>query len=324
MTRPLRVEYAGAFYHVLNRGNGGEKVLGQARDKEMFLQYAGEAAEQYSLSIHTYCLMDNHFHLLVETHDANLSAAIQWLNISYAAWYNKRHTRSGHVFQGRFKSYLIDADEYLTTVSRYIHLNPVRAGVVEKPRDYPWSSYRCFAGEQKAPGWLEARQVLEQFSAKPSRARAAYRGFVEDISIGELENPIKGAREGFIIGSDGFADWVQGSILAKRPEEKEIPQLKKLKPKPAIEKIIEAVANEFGCSRDAIVRSGKKNNQARDIAIYIARTASGNSCKCLGEYFGGITGAGITMNYSRIKTLFVQDKKFGKKIEKINKQIFNI
>ena len=324
MTRPLRVEYAGAFYHVLNRGNGGEKVLRQDRDKEKFLQYVGEAAGQYSLSIHTYCLMDNHFHLLVETHDANLSAAIQWLNISYAAWYNKKHNRSGHVFQGRFKSYLIDADEYLTTVSRYIHLNPVRAGVVKKPRDYPWSSYRCFAGEQKAPVWLETRQVLEQFSARTSSAQAAYRGFVEDIRIEDLENPNKGAREGFIIGGDGFADWVQGSILAKRQEEKEIPQLKKLQPKPALEKIVEAAAHEFGCSSDDIVRSGQKKNQARDIAIYLARTASGNSCKSLGEYFGGITGAGITMNYSRIKTIVVQDKKFGKKIEKINKRIFNI
>ena len=324
MTRPLRVEYAGAFYHVLNRGNGGEKVLAQNRDKEKFLQYVGEAAGQYSLSIHTYCLMDNHFHLLVETHDANLSAAIQWLNISYAAWYNKKHNRSGHVFQGRFKSYLIEADEYLTTVSRYIHLNPIRAGVVEKPLDYSWSSYRCFAGEQKAPGWLKTRQVLEQFSARTSRAITAYRSFVEDTSIKELENPNKGAREGFIIGGDCFADWVQRTLLAKRGEEKEVPQLKKLKPKPALEKIIEAVAHEFGCSRGDILRSGKKGNLARDIAIYVARAASGNSCTWLGEYFGGITGAGITMKFSQMKAIVVHDKKIEKKIEKIHKQIFNI
>ncbi len=100
MARPLRVEYAGAFYHILNRGNGGEKVLLQERDKEKFLDYLADAAAKYNLSIHAYCLMYNHFHLIVETHEANLSAAMQWLNISYAAWYNKKHTRSGHVFQG--------------------------------------------------------------------------------------------------------------------------------------------------------------------------------------------------------------------------------
>ena len=128
MARPLRIEYAGGHYHVLNRGNAGERVLAQDRDKEKFLEYIAEAAGRYEFVLHCYCLMDNHFHLLVETRRANLSMAMQWLNVSYAAWYNRKHGRKGHVFQGRFKSYLIDADEYLATLSRYIHLNPVRAG----------------------------------------------------------------------------------------------------------------------------------------------------------------------------------------------------
>ena len=160
MTRPLRVEYAGAYYHVLNRGNAGEEVLGQDRDKEKFLCYVEDASARYSLVIHTYCIMSNHYHLIVETPAANLSAAIQWLNISYAAWYNKKHDRRGHIFQGRFKSYLIDADEYLSTVSRYIHLNPVRARMVERPGQYPWSSYCCFVGEQKGPKCLKTDTVL--------------------------------------------------------------------------------------------------------------------------------------------------------------------
>jgi REP element-mobilizing transposase RayT len=323
MSRPLRVEYAGAFYHVLNRGNAGEKVLRRDRDKEKFLQYAADAARHYGMNIHTYCLMDNHFHMIVETRDVNLSAAMQWLNISYAAWYNRKHSRSGHVFQGRFKSYLIEADEYLTTVSRYIHLNPVRAGVVEKPADYLWSSYRSFTGGQKAPAWLETGKVLEQFSSKQSAAFKAYKSFVEDIKIEELENPGKGAREGFIIGSDVFADWVQTRMLAGRRHEKEIPQLKRLTPKPGVDNVIEAVAKEFGCSTQELIISGKKRNLARDTAIYIARTATGMSCTELGKRFGGITGAGITMKFRQIKALLGQDKRLAGKIANINNRIFN-
>jgi len=324
MTRPLRVEYAGAFYHVLNRGNAGEKVLSQDRDKEKFLCYMGDAAARYGLGIHTYCLMSNHYHMLVETSGANLSAALQWLNISYAAWYNKKHDRSGHIFQGRFKSYLIDADEYLSTVSRYIHLNPVRARMVEKPGQYPWSSYGCFVGEQKQPEWLKTDTVLELFSAKKAKAKVAYRGFVEDIGIEEVENPHKAAREGFILGGEGFVNWVQTTLLGKRSEEKEIPELKRLKPRPGLEEIIESVAEEYGCRGEDIRRSGKKNNSPRDIAIYISRSKSGMSCKELGEYFGTITGAGITMKYRQMSVAIDKDKKLQKKIEKIQKRIFNI
>ena len=141
MARPLRVEYPGAYYHVMNRGNAGENIFENERDKERFLRYLEKAVERFSLIIHTYCLMDNHYHLLVETREPNLSVAIQWLNVSYAAYYNKRHQRVGHLFQGRFKAILIEADEYLKELSRYIHLNPVRAKTVTTPAEYPWSSY---------------------------------------------------------------------------------------------------------------------------------------------------------------------------------------
>jgi len=122
MVRPLRVEYPGAYYHVINRGNAGEKIFLRRRDKEKFLEYLEKATERFSIIIHIYCIMSNHYHLLIETPQPNLSSAIQWLNVSYAAYYNKKHRRSGHLFQGRFRAILIDADEYLKHLSRYIHL----------------------------------------------------------------------------------------------------------------------------------------------------------------------------------------------------------
>ena len=135
MARPLRVEYAGAYYHVMNRGNARDKIFYGDRDRERFLQYLAISAQRFSIIIHAYCLMTNHYHLLVETPEPNLSAAIQWLNVSYATYLNKKRRRSGHLFQGRFKSILVQADEWFKYLSRYIHLNPVRARIVKKPND---------------------------------------------------------------------------------------------------------------------------------------------------------------------------------------------
>ena len=155
MSRPLRVEYAGAYYHVINRGNNQEKIFLNDRDKEKFLEYLAKANHRFSMIIHTYCLMSNHFHLLVETAEQNLSMAMQWINVSYATYFNRKRGRHGHLSQGRFKAILIDADQYLKHLSRYIHLNPVRAKMVPMPSKYQWSSYAAFIGKLKAPPFLE-------------------------------------------------------------------------------------------------------------------------------------------------------------------------
>ena len=130
MTRPLRIEYPGAYYHVVNRGNNQENIFKNDRDREKFIEYLERATDRFSTIIHSYCLMDNHYHLLVETLEANLSLSMQWINVSYATYFNRKRGRRGHLFQGRFKEILIDADDYLKHLSRYIHLNPVRAKMV--------------------------------------------------------------------------------------------------------------------------------------------------------------------------------------------------
>ena len=155
MTRPLRVEYPGALYHVIHRGNNQETIFKNDRDRRMFLDYVNKTSERFSILIHTYCLMSNHFHLLVETPEPNLSVAMQWINVSYATYFNRKHRRSGHLFQGRFKAILVDADAYLKHLSRYIHLNPVRANMVSNPEEYEWSSYAAYIGERKPPQFLE-------------------------------------------------------------------------------------------------------------------------------------------------------------------------
>ena len=150
MARPLRVEYSGAVYHVINRGNAGENLYRNSRDREKFLSYLERAVERFSIKVHAYCLMSNHFHILMETLHPNLSKSVQWINVSYAVYFNRKYKRNGHLFQGRFKSVLVDADSYLKQLSRYIHLNPVRAGIVDRPTDYDWSSYTAFIGKRIA------------------------------------------------------------------------------------------------------------------------------------------------------------------------------
>ena len=163
MARPLRVEYPGAVYHVINRGNAGENIFRGNRDREKLLEYIEKAAERFLLNVHAYCLMNNHFHILLETQQPNLSRALQWFSVSYAGYFNRKHQRIGHLFHGRFKSILVDADEYLKQLSRYIHLNPVRAGLVNQPADYPWSSYPIYAGKVTAADWVETEWLLSQF-----------------------------------------------------------------------------------------------------------------------------------------------------------------
>jgi REP element-mobilizing transposase RayT len=324
VARPLRVEYPGAHYHVINRGNAGGNIFETKKDREKFLDYLGKAVERFSLTIHTYCLMTNHYHLLVETPKANLSAAIQWLSVSYAVYYNRRHQRRGHLFEGRFKALLIEADEYLQGLSRYIHLNPVRAKLVEKPAAYKWSSYPAFIGRTKRPDWLVTRRVQGYFGRKKREAVKNYKLFVEGIDIDSLENPTSRAAGGFILGDADFVQWVKEKFLYIREEEKEIPQLQVLKSEVSLERIIRAVCDEFGCEEDQIREKGRKRHRAREFAIYLSRDLAGISCRDLGVFFGGVSGAAITMKYNQVSREIAQNRKQWGRIKSIKQQILNI
>ena len=323
MARPLRVEYPGAFYHVINRGNAGAAVFKSIRDREKFLEYLGKAAKRFSIRIHTYCLMTNHYHLLVETPDPNLSRSIQWVNVSYATYFNRKRDRRGHLFQGRFKSILIDADEYLKHLSRYIHLNPVRAKMIDRPSDYLWSSYPAFIGVKKPPGWLETNWLLSQFGKKRKVAEKNYRHFVEDVEIEAIDNPSDSIVGGFILGAPDFVNWVKDTFLRPRSDVKEIPQLRKLKPAISIETVIDAVCSEFGCDVESVIQKGRKNNRARDIAIYLARDVTGRTAVRLGEFFGNISGPAITLRYNHMAKQKANSKSTDRQVAKIQRIVLN-
>lgn len=321
MARPLRVEYPGAYYHVINRGNAGENIFIDERDRERFLEYLAKCIERFITRIHAYCLMSNHYHLLIETPQANLSVAIQWLNVSYSVYYNKRHRRRGHLFQGRFKAILLDANEYLILLSRYIHLNPVRAKMVTHPLEYSWSSYPVFAGKRQKPNWLTTQTVLSYFGEDKKEATRNYKSYVEKVNLEALENPDKNMSGGFILGGTSFVNWVKDKFLSTKNDEKEIPQLKKLKRKVTLTTIIQSVCNEFGCREEEITMRGRKNNKARAIAMYLARDLSGVSGKELGVFFDGISGAAITMKYNQMNAELLRNKKLSDQIATLKRQL---
>jgi len=323
MARPLRVEYPGAFYHVINRGNAGEDIFKSLRDRDKFLEYLEAASSRFSLRIHTYCLMTNHYHLLVETPEANLSRAIQWINVSYAVYFNIKRRRRGHLFQGRFKSLLVDADEYLKHLSRYIHLNPVRAKMVKSASEYPWSSYPFFIGKLKMPEWLSGDRLLSQFGKNLRAARKNYQAFVEDADPWTLEDPGKSPVGGFILGGLDFVNWVKETFLSSEQTNKEKPQLTALQSGVDLSKIVSMAGDIFGVQSEGILAKGKKKNLARDVAIYLSRNLTRLSGKELGQHFGNVSGAAITMRHKAVAEQLIKDKKLQSRIKRLESQILN-
>jgi len=204
MARPLRIQYAGAFYHVTSRGDAGEDVYRDDADRRAFLQILEKVIGHLRWRCHAYCLMGNHYHLLIETAEPNLAHGMRQLNGVYTQRFNRRHLRAGHVFQGRYHAILVDRDTYLLEVARYIVLNPVRAGLTEVPGRWCWSSYRATAGLVSTPPWLTVNAVLGQFTENRARARRTYIAFVE---AGRAAPRIWDAlRQQIYLGNDQFIE----------------------------------------------------------------------------------------------------------------------
>ncbi|HCX33555.1 MAG TPA: addiction module toxin RelE [Rhodocyclaceae bacterium] len=247
MSRPLRIEFPGALYHVTSRGDRREDIFEDDEDRSAFLSILGQVAQRFNWVCCAYCLMGNHYHLLVRTPDGNLSRGMRQLNGVYTQASNRRHDRAGHLFQGRYKAILVEADAYLLELSRYIVLNPVRAGMVKKPADWRWSSYRASIGLEAPPAWLAADVVLEQFAKRRSLARERYAGFVAEGI--DAPSPWSGVRGQLYLGDEGFVRRVQ----ARRPSgegDVQIPLAQRRPPAPSLVQIASRIHD-----RDAAIRA---------------------------------------------------------------------
>ncbi|WP_124949925.1 REP-associated tyrosine transposase [Sulfuriferula thiophila] len=264
MSRPIRIEFAGALYHVTARGDRRENIYDDDQDRQLFLSVLAEVIDQYNWVCHAWCLMDNHYHLLIETPDGNLSKGMRQLNGVYTQASNRRHGRVGHLFQGRFKGILVDSDTYLLELARYIVLNPVRARMVKAPADWQWSSYKESAGLTPALPWMATDGVLAQFGRQRGEAQECYVRFVaEGINAASPWPNLKGQ---VFLGDEQFMLRMQ-ALLESNKHDVQIPQAQRRPPPPALAEIA-------------------AQSSRRDEAIVAAYKTGGYSYQALADHFG--------------------------------------
>lgn len=277
MARPIRLEFAGALYHVTSRGDRREDIYEDDADREAFLSLLSVVCESYNWTCHAYCLMSNHYHLLLETPDANLSKGMRQLNGVYTQKFNRLHNRVGHVFQGRYKAILVEKQSYLLELARYIVLNPVRAQMVRSAKDWRWSSYRATAGQVEVPPFLTTDWLLASFAGRKAEAVEEYRQFVADgkgqpAPWSELRNQV-------YLGSETFVEKLQSHI----DNDKELSEIPVTQRRPVAKSIDYYVAHA----------------KSRNAAITEAYGSGCYTLKEIGKYFGlhYSTVSGIIKNH---------------------------
>ena len=262
MARPLRIQYPGAIYHITSRGNARQEIYKDDRDRKTFLEILKESQKIYSIKIYSYVLMSNHYHLLLETPKGNVSDYMRHLNMRYTSHYNRRHKKTGHVFQGRFKSVLVDKDKYLTMLSRYIHLNPVKIKSMRKMtceeklqylQKYKWSSLPGYVNKKKREDFVDYDLVLEEYGGDNDEGHQAYGDIISTDVSGSMDVKDKIVGQS-IIGSEGFIEKVLERHLARDRDVREQPALRELHGLRMKEEIIGTVQEETGKGLEEIKR----------------------------------------------------------------------
>jgi REP element-mobilizing transposase RayT len=267
MSRPLRIEYPDAVYHVTSRGNARNNIFQSDSDRKTFLKIFAAVVRRFNWLCHAYCLMDNHYHLLIETPDGNLSKGMRHLNGVYTQKYNWQNIKTGHVFQGRYKAILVDKDSYLLELCRYVVLNPVRAKMTEKPEQWKWSSYLFTAGTKNCPEYLTTDWLLGYFSPKMPEAQKLYRRFVRD-GIGS-KSPWEELQGQILLGEELFID-EHRDLLYDKQLVKEIPRKQRYLNRPKL----------------SILFSKENNKAERNKQIQQAHIQHGYTLKEVADHLG--------------------------------------
>ena len=262
----MRIEFGGAVYHVTSRGNTRQAIFRDDIDRNDFLEVLYSVVKRFNFIVHAYCMMRNHYHLLIETPDGNLSQGMRQLNGVYTQRFNRRHNRVGHVLQGRYKAILVEKNSYLLELARYVVLNPVRAGKVKSPGDWKWSSYRATTGYEKTIPCLTTDWIHSQFGRKREKAPNRYRAFVR-AGI-KKESPLRAVKGQFILGTESFIAEIK--LLMKGKEKiKEIPRIQRYISRPTLNKIL-----------------GHKDKKSKGKAMYEAHIQYYYTLKEIAEYYG--------------------------------------
>jgi REP element-mobilizing transposase RayT len=319
MSRAWRIEYEGALYHLMSRGNEGGNIFFEKNDRVKFLDTVGEMSERYDFDIFAYVLMDNHYHLLVRSRQANLKRAMQWFGTTYTQRFNRRHYRSGHLFQGRYKSIIVQNDAYLLQLSYYIHRNPVRAGIVKRLADYRWSSYRVYAYGRKTPEWLSTDLILSQFEGESDRQKS-YREQVQKYSR-EESHLIENIRHNLILGTKDFAEKLCNKYLPSKTDDA-IPQQRHMSKNLNVVKIVKAAERILNCDVSRFAKAGRLSGTEKDtrdiLLYYIWRTGRMTNTQ-IGKEFG-LSYSAVSHSVKSIKAKLRSDQRLKALFNNLNSQ----
>ena len=298
MARPLRIEFDGAWYHVMNRGAGRRMIFRTDADRRYFLKLLEAITDRFNAEIHAYCLMGNHYHLMLRTPEGNLGRLMRHLNGLYTQWHNRRARQDGSLFRGRYKAVLVEADVYWTHLSRYIHRNPKDADMVRTLSAYPWSSYSAYVGEIRSPAWLYTRYILDALGG-----RAAYRRFVEQGETNpEISAFYSNERHPAVLGSKGYLERIGKGL---KPHQ-DIPEIRPLQARPGLSLILKSVAHYYGVPELSLrtgIRGRGVKSPARGMAMYLCQHSAGMRLGEIAAMFnlGGYASAGAAIRNVRVR-----------------------
>ena len=314
MSRPLRIEYENAFYHVMNRGRGRDNTFLSDDDFKYFLYSIEQASLRFNIEVHSYCLMTNHYHLLIKTPDANLGRAMKHINGLYTQYFNRAHNTDGALFRGRYKAVLVDADNYLLHVSRYIHRNPIETStpMVDDLAKYKWSSYSSFIKRGATPKWL-VRDFIFSLQGK-KRQYAAYKQFVEYENNEEISAFYSSKKLLSVLGCDNFIENIKDYIAKSNSERKLVSK------KHSADDVISYIAKHFSVEVDDIVmakKGRKEKNLPRWFAIKLCQELTGLNLRALADIFNVKHYSAISKTVGRLNALMIENKKVKLQLEEL-------
>jgi putative transposase len=319
MPRPLRLNHPNACYHVMNRGAGFRSVFSNSIQRQMFLQILGEAVSQFNIKIHAFCLMSNHYHLLICTPKANLSQAMRYINGVYTLRHNRLKKTDGPLFRGRYKAILVEKDSYLLQLSRYIHLNPVTASLVKNPADYPWSSYQYYIKKTRPLSWLTTKDILASMGKRNQQWQ--YREFVES---GDEDNNSEFAEQNsqsVILGTKEFKDKHLSSLVADQISNSQSDFNKSIE-LPTLEKILKHASTCLNSSEIDITKYHRgKTNHSKMLAIHACRKLGKARLKDIARLFSFRSHGGISKTVTAAEKLLADDKKLKDSYQKLMKSL---
>jgi len=307
------------MYHITSRGNEKKAIFVEDEDRINFLERLEDYHDRFGILIHSYVLMDNHYHLILETPRGNLLKVMHGLNGGHTGYFNRKYGRVGHLFQGRYRGILVERESYLIPLSRYVHLNPVRAGVVDRPEEYQWSSYRGIIGRGKKEEWMEYGGILSAFGKNQTQAKREYRKYVEEELSQEVQNPLAGLQGRLVLGGEEFIERLKGMLGGKRIS-REVPERRRFVEVPLPGEVIRAVVKAFGVKEWEIQSKRSRSNTARKVAIYLVQRYSGVGNVEVGRLFGGIHYSAVSKASGKLKEEMSSDKKLANLVDEIISQ----